>query len=105
MSDASILMEHVQILPTVVFESMMKSLGLPCLVYENYFSAEESFTTKVMFYPSMQFLRTSPHPHLIYSYPMLTLEASVRDATRLAIEYMEKVENKVPISFKDIDLQ
>jgi hypothetical protein len=98
-------MEHVQIPPTVVFESMMKSLGLPCPVYENCFSAEESFTTKVMFYPSMHFLRTSSHPHSIYSYPTLTLEASVRDAARLAIEYMEKVEHKVPSSFKDIDLQ
>jgi hypothetical protein len=64
-------MEHVEISP-IVLEAMLKKLCLPCRKYENHVAAEDNFTTKVMFYPFMQFLRTSPHPHS-------TLEAALLD--------------------------
>ncbi|KAM0867439.1 hypothetical protein ACQ4PT_042029 [Festuca glaucescens] len=52
-----------------------------------------------------EFLCTSPHPYSLYSYPVLTLEAATDDAARQAIEYMEKVEKKVPANFKDVGLE
>jgi hypothetical protein len=105
LSTSSSLMEHIQIPPTVVFETMLRSLGLPCPRYENRFVSEDHFDSKVLFYLSMHSLRVSPHPHIIHSYPALTLEAAIEDAARQGIEYMEKVENKVPSSFRAVDLQ
>lgn len=80
----------------------MKKLGLPCPQYECELVTEDNFTTKVLFYPSMEFLRASSHPYLLYGYPAMTVESSTYNAARQAIQYMEKVEKKVPASFNEI---
>ncbi|KAM0847422.1 hypothetical protein ACQ4PT_055022 [Festuca glaucescens] len=97
-------MQHVEISPVIILDAMLKKLHLPCPEYTSQVAGEDSFTTKVVFYPSMSFLRAPPHPYSMYSYPMPTLEAATRCAARMALIYMEKVEKKMPVAFTDFDL-
>jgi hypothetical protein len=80
---------------------MMKELRLPGPEYIHDVAAWDSFTTKVVFFPSIQFMRASEEPYSLYGYPAMTLEAAKRDAARQAITYMEQSEKKVPSGFAD----
>ena len=86
---------EIEIPTTVLFQEMMKQLGLPSPMYEARLSKEGKLVASITFYPSAPRYHYSNGTATLEGHPMDTLDAANNDAAKQAIKYMERHENKV----------
>jgi len=90
-------METVKVPLSVMFEGMMKKLNLPSPKFETVVVGVNSFDSKVMFYPSTEFLLSSAQPHVLSSYfpEEKSMEEAIDGVAYQALKYMKSKEKKI----------